>query len=29
MIRVGWGEVRSLQETVAEIDNLPLRNDLN
>ena len=29
MIRVGWGEVRSLLETIAEIESLPLRNDLN
>lgn len=26
MIRVGWGEVRSLDETVDEISRLPLRN---
>ena len=26
MIRVGWGEVRNLEETLAEIEALPLRN---
>jgi nicotinamidase-related amidase len=27
MIRVGWGEVRGLEETIQEIGKLPLRND--
>ena len=29
MVRVGWGEVRSLAETLDEIGRLPLRNDAN
>lgn len=29
MVRVGWGEVRSLSETLEEIERLPLLNDPN
>ena len=29
MVRVGWGEVRSLSGTLDEIGRLPLRNDAN